>query len=178
METETAPYPKVKWPLERDVESFYGRIKLGNDGRPTASWEANNLTTATLPYHMRLSWDTSQTIRRFTCHKVVRPVLETIFEEIWNIYGKDGKAISEARMDLFGGCYNFRRMRGGAKLSMHSWGIAVDIDPDKNPLGKPYNKSHGMMPEEVIAIFAKYGAEWGGRWSRPDCQHFQFAATK
>jgi hypothetical protein len=178
METETAPFPKTKWPLEKDIESFYGKIKLGSDGRPTASWEATNLTTASVPFHLKLSWDESVTIRKFTCHRVVRPVLETIFEEIWNLYGKDPKAISESRMDRFGGCYNFRRMRGGSRLSTHAWGIAVDLDPEKNPLGKPYNKDHGMIPMEVVEIFTKYGAEWGGKWSRADAQHFQFARTK
>ncbi len=180
METLIAP-PKNKWPLEKDIESHFGRIQLGSDGRPTPRWEASNLVAASLPvgYHLKLSWDEKVTIRKFTCHRAVRPIFETIFEEIWLLYGKDARAIDEARMNRFGGCYNFRRKRGGSQLSTHSWGIAVDLDPEKNPLGKPYNANAGMMPMEVVNIFERYGAEWGGRWgNRCDAQHFQFARTK
>ena len=176
---ETLIEPKLKWPLERDLDSFYGRIKLGSEGRPTPQWESANLTMASVPFHLKLSWDEKVTIRKFTCHRLIRPVLETIFEEIWHLYGKDVKAIDEARVNRFGGCYNFRRKRGGASLSCHSWGVAVDIDPEKNPLGKPYKESSGMLPMEVVEIFERYGAEWGGRWgNRCDAQHFQFARTK
>lgn len=167
------------WPHQNDVDSFYGKIKLGSDGRPTPAWEASNLTLASTPYPMRLSWDLSVTVRKFTCHKAVRPSIETILEEIWNHYGKDLEAIRAARVDLFGGCYNFRRMRGGAKLSMHSWGIAIDLDPERNPLGKPYKASAGMMPMDVVNIFEKHGWEWGGRWgAKFDAMHFQAARTK
>lgn len=167
------------WPHQNDVDSFYGKIKIGNDGTPTDSWESENLVLATSPFPLRLSWDTKESVRKFRCHKRVRPSLETILEEIWSLYGKDLAKLRESRMDLFGGCYNFRRMRGGARLSMHAYGIAIDIDPDKNPLGKPYKESAGMMPMAVVEIFEKHGWEWGGRWgNRADCQHFQAARTK
>ncbi len=179
METLIESIIKPKWPLQKDIESFFGKIQLGVDGRPTAKWEARNLTTVDVPFHLKLSWDEKITIRKFTCNRVVRPVLANIFEAIWELYGKDAKAIDEARMNRFGGCYNFRRMRGGSALSTHSWGIAVDIDPEKNPLGKPYNANAGMIPMDVVEIFERHGAEWGGRWgNRCDAQHYQFARTK
>lgn len=169
----------MTWPHQNEVERFYGKHKLGSDGLPTSAWESSNLTTASTPFPFRLSWDTKETVRKFRCHRLVRPSIETILEEIWELYGKDLNAIRESRVDLFGGCYNFRRMRGGSRLSMHSWGAAIDIDPDRNPLGKPYKESSGMMPMKVVEIFERHGWEWGGRWgNRADCQHFQAALTK
>jgi hypothetical protein len=167
------------WPHQNDVDAYYGKVRVGSDGLPTVSWESSMLTMAQSPYPMRLSWDTDTTIRKFRCHRTVRPSLETILEEIWNHYDQDLVKLRESRMDLFGGCYNFRRMRGGARLSMHSWGIAIDLDPDKNPLGKPYKPNSGMMPMHVVNIFERHGWTWGGRWgNRADCQHFQAADTK
>ena len=58
--------------------------------------------------------------------------------------------------------YNFRTMRGGKRLSMHSWGTAIDINPSKNPY-KGWGRSGGYipgktdMPENVKYLAMKYG---------------------
>jgi len=56
-------------------------------------------------------------------------------------------------------------------LSMHSWGIAVDLNPRTNAYGAP-----GDMPPEFVAAFEAAGWKWGGRWKHPDPMHFQAAA--
>lgn len=76
-------------------------------------------------------------------------------------------------MDLFGGCYNYRRVSGRSQLSVHSWGAAIDLDPVNNPLGKKWRPDSGMMPEQVVAIFRAEGWRWGGDFTRPDCMHFE-----
>jgi hypothetical protein len=49
-----------------------------------------------------------------------------------------------------------------------------DLDPDRNPLGKPWQADNGMMPELVVAPFKAAGWKWGGRFkNRKDCMHFQ-----
>lgn len=168
-----------KWPKESEVDSFFGRLELGPDGLPTERWKHGNLTIARVPFHLRMPWDHGITIRSFQCHKAVRVSIETIYDKIWNHYGRDLKAIREARVDIFGGCYSFRRNAGGAKLSMHCWGAAVDIDPERNPTGEKWKPNTGMMPEAVVDIFNEFGWEWGGDWKNPtDPQLFQAARHK
>ena len=66
------------------------------------------------------------------------------------------------------GCFNIRKKRGGSSYSLHSWGIAIDINAAWNRFGeKP------TMPKEVVKCFTDAGFEWGGEWSKPDGMHFQ-----
>lgn len=164
------------WPKQSEVPAFFGKIELGKDGRPTERWEARALTTINLPYPMRLAWEPSTIVRRLTCNRAVSQSLSRCLSNILAHYGSLEK-VSEARMDLYGGCYNFRPMRGGHNLSMHSYGIAIDLDPEHNPLGKKYSVNAGMMPQAVVDIFTAEGWTWGGKWSRPDAMHFQAATV-
>lgn len=58
-------------------------------------------------------------------------------------------------------------------LSLHSWGIAVDINPSRNAYGRP-----GDLPLAFVEAFEARGWNWGGRWAAPhqDWMHFQAAA--
>lgn len=160
------------FPHQSQAESYFGRIEVGPNGQPTERWEKRNLTTFTLPYRMRLAWDTERVIQKITCHKMVAPSLSVILKNILTHYGSE-EAVRAARMDLYGGCYNYRLSRGGSTLSQHAYGAAIDLDPDRNGLGVPWKPDSGMMPVEVIQIFEDAGWTWGGKWSRPDAMHFQ-----
>lgn len=165
----------MSWPRDtrEELDSFYGRHQFGADGTPTAAWQREHLTRIILPYPLTLSWDLTVEIRKLTCHKKVAESLTGIFEQILAQYGSV-QEIKRARMHLYGGNYNFRRVSGSNNLSTHAWGAGIDIDPQKNPLGKSYDESAGMMPKAVVKIFEAEGWKWGGRFrSRPDCMHFQ-----
>lgn len=71
----------------------------------------------------------------------------------------------------WGGSFNFRPVRGGQALSMHAYGIAVDIDPAHNALN-----TEGRMPDAVVKMFERRGWYWGGRFSRKDPMHFELTA--
>ena len=58
----------------------------------------------------------------------------------------------------------------GRSLSTHSWGIAVDINWHKCPVG-----SVGTMDSGIYTAFEQCGWEWGGRWRTSDPMHYQFA---
>ena len=58
---------------------------------------------------------------------------------------------------------------------MHSYGCAIDLDPANNPLGRAWRSDAGMIPRFVIEAFTAEEWTWGGRWARPDPQHFQAA---
>jgi hypothetical protein len=62
------------------------------------------------------------------------------------------------------GCFQIRRTRTGTSASLHSWGLAIDINAAWNGLGK-----------ELVACFTDAGFEWGGAWKNPDGMHMQLA---
>jgi hypothetical protein len=165
----------MTWPPETKVqlENFYGKFQLSANGKPTATWENNTLTAFIAPYPLTLSWDLSKVATRVRCHKKVAVSLKKILQAILDHYGSVA-AVKAARMHLYGGCYEFRNIGGSHTLSVHSYGAAIDLDPENNPRGKAYQPNAGMMPQAVIDIFEAEGWKWGGDFSTiPDCMHFQ-----
>ena len=170
-------FPEFK-PADKqaELEAFYSRHKLGRDGRPTAAWESENLTTFTPAYPLTLAFPPGTQVTRIRCHKKVADSLARVFDKILAHYGSL-EEVKKARMHLFAGCFNFRLIGGASRLSTHSWGAGIDIDSDKNRRGTKYDESKGMMPMAVVRIFKTEGWKWGGRFTTiPDCMHFQ--ATK
>jgi hypothetical protein len=84
------------------------------------------------------------------------------------------KMISIFGGDVFSGSTVLRFIRGYEKkqvLSPHSFGIAIDIDSARNPMGKPLRTT---FPEWFVKAFEDAGFTWGGRWkNRPDSMHFE-----
>lgn len=166
----------MTWPLERDMRSFYGNPDANGDGRPDAAWEAANLMRVTPPWRMVLAWDTTRTITSFWAHKKVAPSLSVVLAQIFADVGESQAVIDTAGLHLFGGCYNFRSVRGGTRLSTHAYAAAIDLNPVGNPLGKKWAEGKGMIPMRTVERFEQAGWVWGGRFTkRPDCQHFQAA---
>jgi len=72
--------------------------------------------------------------------------------------------------------YNYRSKRGGGGQSLHSWGIAIDINPQSNPyqIGN-WGEPQTDIPQPIIDIFKKYGFAWGGDWpGERDPMHFEW----
>jgi hypothetical protein len=94
--------------------------------------------------------------------------LVEIFPEVFAKIEKKGL---KSKIRTFGGCYNYRPKRTSGKLSTHSWGIGIDLNPETNAQGKP-----GDMHPGVVEIFREFGFKWGGDWSgkSKDPMHFQF----
>lgn len=109
------------WPIqnEADLNAFYGAV-------------GENQVKLTLPYPHRLSWDLRQTINSFSCNAKVHDSAKRILTKVLDRYGIE--RIRELRLDRWGGCLNIRKMRGGGNMSTHSWGIAMDYDPERNQL--------------------------------------------
>ena len=124
-------------------------------GKPNQ--QGSYLTTIKLPYPMRLAWDKNTKETTMRCHKLVANDFVNVFEEILEHYGYE--KIVELGIDLFGGCFNFRQMRGGSDYSRHSWGIAIDLDPERNQLKESKKTARFARPEykPMIDIFYKYG---------------------
>ena len=69
------------------------------------------------------------------------------------------------------GCFNIRKKRGAKSASLHSWGIAFDINAAWNGFGKK-----STMDKRLVNCFLEAGFDWGGVWSKPDPMHFQLTS--
>ncbi len=65
------------------------------------------------------------------------------------------------------GCFNIRRKRGAATASLHSWGVAIDINAAWNRFGEKPSLSLGL-----VKCFTDAGFDWGGIWQKPDGMAF------
>lgn len=149
------------WPREADAANFYGR----SDG--SEQWQNANLVHIVPPYAMNMD---GTPIHVITCHRLVADSLARILVAIKAHFGSDPSAIHDAGLDRYDGCYNFRNVRGSSHLSMHSYGAAIDLDAEHNPL----ESTNGKMPLAVVAIFTSEGWRWGGNYSgRKDPMHYE-----
>ena len=137
------------------------------------------------------------------CHKDIADDLLVIFQELYKAaypiermvlideYDADDEASMRANNTS---AFNFRPASGMRRLSSHSTGMAIDINPLYNPLVKerggrtlfypsnagayidrtkcfPYKIEKGDL---CYRLFKKYGFSWGGDWRRSkDYQHFE-----
>lgn len=71
--------------------------------------------------------------------------------------------------------YACRAIRGSSRPSNHSWGLAVDINAPKNPMGP---KLITDMPAWMVDLWQAHGFRWGGSYqTRPDAMHYEFMGT-
>ena len=137
------------------------------------------------------------------CNQSIAQDLVDIFYELYeNQYPiekirliDEYEADDEASMaDNNTSCFNYRTVPGRTKLSNHSYGCAIDINPLYNPYvrtsgGKelispdnavPYADRSADFPYKIdrndlcYKIFTEHGFDWGGAWnSSKDYQHFE-----
>lgn len=133
----------------------------------------DNQVYVDLPYPMILAWDRKVSINRFQAHKEFKPVLQDILKDTLEHYGLD--KIKELGLNEFGGCLNIRKMRGGSLLSVHSWGLALDLDPLNNQLKWGKDKARFAKPEydRFWKIVERHGCYSLGRIKNYDWMHFQ-----
>lgn len=136
----------------------------------------------------------------------VAPQVKALFDELL----KRGFPLAQARlMEHYQGnddasmadnntsAFNDRPITGGKAISLHAYGLAIDINPLQNPYvrrdaqgrlvysppdGQVYGKrmaSRAGSSEQVVELFAQHGfLIWGGDWKQPiDYQHFQVSRS-
>ncbi len=131
------------------------------------------LTRLTLPYPMILAWDTKISVKSIQCHQLVAPALKSVFESLLQHYGL--QKIQELHINRYGGCFNYRKMRNGNDWSRHSWGVAIDLDPERNPLKASRKTARFARPayQPMIDIFYKNGFVSLGVERNYDWMHFE-----
>jgi len=154
-----------RWPLQSACRVFYGD--------PSASgFEARNLVLVPLPFTMHMD---DLKITRMRIHKKCAASLKIVLDAVHASYSGDMAKMAADKALEYSGSYNFRPMRGSARLSMHAYGCAIDIAASINPMGKPNGYFGGDHP--WVVAFEKEGWTWGGRWKGRsyDPMHFQAA---
>ncbi len=73
------------------------------------------------------------------------------------------------------GGYNCRPIGGTRTASNHSWGVAIDLNWQLNPMRRPLTTN---IPGWMVQMFNRYGFAWGGHYrGTPDTMHFEFMGT-
>jgi hypothetical protein len=119
--------------------------------------------------------------------------------KLMNVYdGDDAASMADNNTSAF----NVREIAGGRSISLHAYGLAIDLNPVQNPYAKrsgvtlTFSPNSGVdyanrlndrpgkplrpgMAEAVIDVFASNGfLVWGGYWDNPiDYQHFEVGRT-
>jgi hypothetical protein len=163
---------RAAWPAPphgfQAVRDTFGDILkyIRDDGGIDPKWEAERMVKATLPFAIPLSWDTRVKVSSIRCHKLIAPLMEEVFRQIAT-QGLKGA------VRTYGGGYVYRPKRGAVKPSTHSWGIAIDLNPNTNAMG-----SAGDMDPRLVTLFEAHGFVWGGRWAgrNKDPMHFQYCS--
>lgn len=74
------------------------------------------------------------------------------------------------------GTFNYRKIAGTDRYSVHSYGVAIDINTEYSDYWQ-WDKSmkyRNRIPVEVAEVFEKHGFIWGAKWYHYDTMHFEF----
>jgi len=99
-----------------------------------------------------------------TCHRAVIGPLRAALAEL----SRRGLARLVDPGD-YAGCYAPRRIQPRGQLSLHAWGLALDLNASANPFG-----GRSQQDPRLVRTMERHGFSWGGRWpTRPDPMHFE-----
>lgn len=146
----------------------------------------------------------NEKVGELVCNKLIANDLKEIFQELYrqkypiermqliDDFDADDERSMQANNTC---CFNYRTIAASKKLSKHSKGLAVDINPLYNPYVKRQkNGSVIVQPSTArkyadrskqwkysidkkdycYRLFIKHGFTWGGSWrSSKDYQHFE-----
>jgi len=142
---------------------------LSKFGEPGLKTEGSYMTLFDVPVQLEVG----VIPKKIYCNKLlVTPLTRAFGNLITRINPDTGKAYVE-ELITWDGCYQVRKQRGYNSLSIHCWGLAVDVNQAWNQLGKEPTLSAGF-----VKCFTDAGFDWGGLWGRKDGMHFQLAKNK
>lgn len=162
----------MKWPTQSGCDAFYGDPR-GKDGHASAAWEAKNLVRIIPPWQM--TYMGKPMTKGFRIHRLCHDSLSRVFSQIADAANHMPNVLKQWGVDVFGGSYNYRLMRGSSsRISMHSYGCAIDLDPERNVMGTRA-PDHFATIKPVLAAFQAEGWDWLGDNSVSDGMHWQAA---
>lgn len=168
-----------------EIERTFGKPN-NRDGTLNEAWEAENIRRIEPPAGWQLYYqDDDRGLVRVSgirLHHKLEDSFRDVLSEVWDHARREiGTAASddairawlhERRLDQHVGGFNYRPIRGGStRLSLHSYGIAIDWDGEHNPQGR----SRYTLPDWWYAVWSAHGWSDGRHFSPPDPMHVQFA---
>jgi hypothetical protein len=126
-------------------------------------------TDVQFQYKHMIMWDVPANLeigmipKRIFCNKDMIGPLSQAFKNLI-----DRGFVKELK--TWDGCFNIRNKRGLQSMSLHSWGIAIDVNAFENGLHQVPKLSAGF-----VKCFTDAGFTWGGNWARKDGMHFQLS---
>lgn len=157
-----------------EIQAAYGHIRI----------EADKLRGGYRIYDP-IGWETANMVllrdlpgmvgrNLFVHRKIVKPLTDALTQ--WRKTCPEYAVISI-------GCFNprYKRTTKG-EISLHTWGVAVDINAHANPLVTLKNQNDPFkydMPNAFIAAFRDNGWTWGGDFKglTKDPMHYQYASN-
>jgi hypothetical protein len=152
------------WPKQTEValNAFYGEV-------------GTNQVEVKLPYTHLVAWNNHKNLDAIYCHKKVADSLVRVLTKVLSHYGEE--KIRELGLNLYGGCYNKRKIRGGSRWSTHAWAISIDYNPEQNKL--KWGRDKAKFSEPIYEKWWEFWEEEGwvslGREKNFDWMHIQAA---
>lgn len=157
-----------QWPTQAQALSYYG-----DPSKP--GWLSANTVFVNSPWPLFIEGKPTPHI---LIHKKCASSLLRVLNAVWEAVSHDIAKIKELRYDQYDGSYNYRPMRGGHNLSMHSYACAIDWDAADN---EQHSMKHLFTDDSLlITKFKEEGWVWGGDWSAAyiDAMHVQAARIR
>lgn len=155
-----------EWPYQSEcLETF------GNPTEP--AWAAQWLVPIATPFPMHMD---DIPIRSIKVNKIAAASLSRVLTNIWNACGHNVSTVNKCGCGVYSGCWAVRPIRGGRTPSMHSFGLAIDINAPANGLAQPASRTLFKPDSLVVKAFKQENWVWGGDWrGRRDAMHMQAA---
>ena len=102
----------------------------------------------------------------------VANALQAVANELSALPAKYQKYLSP-----IGGTFKWRKIAGTNRLSVHSFGAAIDINVKYSAYwrwNKGAYKYQNKIPKAIVDIFERHGFIWGGKWYHYDTMHFEY----
>lgn len=139
-----------------DLGAFSYRYFADGTIEPDARWVRDNIRTEDVPV-----------MGTVTCHRLMLPQLRGALQEVQD-------AGLAGTLQTYSGCYvpRFIERDPTGSISLHTWGIAIDMDAATN-----FRGIRGTMDSRVVEIFKRWGFAWGGDWAYTDPMHFELTTV-
>lgn len=124
-------------------------------------------------------WEISQTMLSVNKRFGAAEALKKVSVEL-NSLVKQNPRLREFVVEPLGGTFKWRPIAGTNRMSVHSYGVAIDINIKKTDYwqwdldqGRPVVFKN-RVPPEIAEVFERNNFIWGSKWHHYDTMHFEY----